>query len=343
MWQGRSPASNASLHPSARAFPAASGRPTGPTDKASPRRFVFTNVTIHIKTAAGESAHFYESVEAEADPGRDSVRLKLSGTDESATIAFTKGAVKRYELQAENFSPALLAPISASPLLLDNFIINGNVATTTSDDSTFAIEGSGSIVTRGLRCPVVSSGAIDGLTIPFDLKGNLTGSGIENVVGKISLGGETVIVRGDMRGWEKPVIDVAATFLDFSYDRAISALPPSLHPNLPVIRLAGSMTGMFRMQHIRGSLIDNLKAGQGGARRQHHFHAAGEEPVPVAGTDPKPEAGGSSDHYRPRTEPRQAADNGDLPEHYRMGGRDLRHRTRSAILFRQKPRTTVGG
>lgn len=219
---------------------------SGPSGKASPRRFVFTNVTIHIKTAAGEATRFYDSVEAEADPERDSVRLKLSSTDESATITFTKGAVKRYELHGENFSPALLAPISASRLPLENLVINGNVTATTSDDATFALEGSGSIGTRGLRCAVVSSGPIDGLSIPFDLKADITGSGIRNVAGKIGLGGETILVQGDMRGWDEPDVQVMATFIDFSYDKAISALPPSLHPNLPVIRLAGSMTGTFR-------------------------------------------------------------------------------------------------
>ena len=218
----------------------------GQKGKASPRRFVFTNVTIHIITAAGESARFYESVEAEADPGMHTLRLKLSGGSESATITITKGAVKRYELQADNFSPALLAPVAASRLPLENLVVNGNVTATTSDYKNFAIEGSGSIGTRSLHCPVISSRTITGLNIPFDLKGNLTGSGI-NAEGKIGLGSEAVMVRGGLRGWEKPVIDVTATFLEFSYDRAISALPPSLHPNLPIIRLAGSMTGTFRM------------------------------------------------------------------------------------------------
>jgi len=222
-------------------------RVSGQTGKASPRRLVFTNVTIHIKTAAGESARFYESVEAEADSERRTVRLKLSGTNESATIIFTKGEVKRYELQAENFSPALLAPVSASQLPLENLVIDGNVTATTSDYKNFAIKGSGSIGTRNLRCPVISSRTITGLDLTFDLKGNLTGSGIENVEGKIGLGSEMIMVRGGLRRWEKPVIDGTATFLDFSYDRAISALPSSLHPNLPVIRLAGSMTGTFRM------------------------------------------------------------------------------------------------
>ena len=231
---------------------------SGPTGTASPRRFVFTKVTIHIKTPAGEATCFYESVEAGADPGGDSVRLKLTGPDESATITFTRGAVKRYELQAENFSPALLAPLSDSRLPLGNLVINGNVAAATSDDTTFTIEGSGSLGTRGLRCSVVSSGVIDGLNIPFDLKGILTGSGLEHVAGKIGLGSETIIVQGSMQGWDKPVIDVAATFLDFSYDKAVSALPASLHPNLPVIRLAGSMTGTFTI-HLDTADLHSLE------------------------------------------------------------------------------------
>ena len=68
---------------------------------------------------------FYKSLEADVDPERDSVALKLSGTNESVRITFTKGAVKRYELQGDNFSPALLAPVSAFPLPLENLVLNG--------------------------------------------------------------------------------------------------------------------------------------------------------------------------------------------------------------------------
>ncbi|SNB46108.1 biosynthetic peptidoglycan transglycosylase [Geobacter sp. DSM 9736] len=232
-------------------------RSSGQEGKAFPRRLLFTNVTILIKTATGESMSFYKSVEAEVGPGRESVRLKLSGMNKSATITFTRGAVKQYELQADNFSTALLAPVSTSPLPFEKLVVDGNLKVATSDDKNFAIEGSGKVTARGLSCPVVSSGTIDALSLPFDLKGNLTGSGIESLAAKISLGGETAIVRGSMRGWKEPVVDLTVAFQNFSYDRAISALPPSLHPDLPVIRLSGSMTGTFRM-HLDTANPDSL-------------------------------------------------------------------------------------
>lgn len=219
----------------------------GEEAKGPPRRLSFTNVTIIVKTAAGEASRFYKKLEANVDPARQTVQLKLTGVGESAMLTVTRGVVKRYELQADNFAPAFLAPVAASSLPLGNLLIHGTVTATTRDDATFLIDGTGTIATHGLRSPIVSSGTIDGLNLSFDLKGTLTGSGIDNVAGKIGLGKETVLITGGVRGWEKPVVDLTATFLDFSYDRAFSALPVSLHPDLPVIRLAGSMTGSFRM------------------------------------------------------------------------------------------------
>lgn len=215
--------------------------------KAFPRHFLFTNVSILVKTGKGEATRFYNSVEASVDPARDTVSLKLLGINEAATITLTKGAVKRYELQAVNFSMALLAPVSAFPLPLENLVLNGNLEATTSDEKNFTVEGSGRITTQGLLSTVVSSRTIEGLSLPFDLHGVLSSSGIQNLMAKISLAGETVTVQVELRGWDKPEIDMTTTFSNFSYDRAISALPPSLHPSLPVIRLSGSMTGTFSM------------------------------------------------------------------------------------------------
>ncbi len=71
------------------------------------------------------------------------------------------------------------------------------------------------------------------------------------------MAGETAIIEGKIEGWEKPVIDMSINFSDFSYDRAISAIPVSLRPNLPDIRLSGSMTGMFSM-HLDTGDPDSL-------------------------------------------------------------------------------------
>lgn len=223
-------------------------RASAPEGKASRRQFFFTNVSIVINTGRGVSERFYKSLEAEIDPARDAVTLKLSGVNESARITFTKKALKQYELQGDNFSMALLAPVWAFPLPLQNLVLNGTLRATTGDDKSFAIEASGAIGTESLSYRMISSRTIGGLSLPFKLKGDFTSSGI-NLVAKISLAGETAIVQGEMQGWDKPVIDVMATFADFSYDRAISALPQSLRPSLPAIRLSGSMSGTFSM-HI---------------------------------------------------------------------------------------------
>jgi len=221
-------------------------RGSAPEGKAFRRRFFFTNVSIVINTGRGVSERFYKSLEAEVDPARDSVTMKLTGNNESARLTFTKGAVKQYELQGDNFSMALLAPVSAFPLPLENLVLSGTFRATTGDDRNFAVEANGAIGTQSLSSRVISSRTIEGLSLPFNLKGDLASSGI-NLVAKISLAGETAVIRGEMRGWDKPVIDVMTTFVDFSYDRAISALPPSLRPSLPAIRLSGSMSGTFKM------------------------------------------------------------------------------------------------
>ncbi|MBT1072931.1 biosynthetic peptidoglycan transglycosylase [Pelotalea chapellei] len=224
---------------------------------AFPRRLSFTNVTILVKTGAGESTRFYKSLEADLDPAKHSVSLKLSGDQESARITLIQGTAKQYHLHADNFSIALLAPVSTVHLPLANLAVTGNLTATTNDDKNFAIKGSGTLVTQGLRSPLISSKTVDGFHLPFDLKADLTGSGIENLAATISLAGERALVQGNIQGWDKPVIDLTTKFQNFSYDNAIDALPPSLRPSLPAIRLSGSMTGIFRI-HLDMAEPDSL-------------------------------------------------------------------------------------
>lgn len=225
--------------------------------KAFRRQISLTNLTISIKTGKGESTHFYKGMEADFNPERESVICKLSGINESAQISFKNGADKQYEMQAENFSMALLAPVSASPFPLENLILSGKIRATSNDNKKFVIEGSGKIIISNFHHSILSSKTIDDIHLPFDLHVNLTSSGIENLSGKIDMAGETAIINGKIEGWEKPVIDMTINFSDFSYDRAISALPVSLHPSLPDIRLSGSMTGMFSM-HLDTGDPDSL-------------------------------------------------------------------------------------
>ena len=225
--------------------------------KAFRRQISLTNLTISIKTGKGESTRFYKGMEADFNSERESVICKLSGINESAQIFFKNGADKQYEMQAENFSMALLAPVSASPFPLENLILSGKIRATSNDNKKFVIEGSGKIIISNFHHSILSSKTIDDIHLPFDLHVNLTSSGIENLSGKIDMAGETAIINGKIEGWEKPVIDMTINFSDFSYDRAISALPVSLHPSLPDIRLSGSMTGMFSM-HLDTGDPDSL-------------------------------------------------------------------------------------
>ncbi len=225
--------------------------------KASRRHISLTNLTISIKTGKGESTHFYKGMEADFNSERDSVICKLSGTNESAQMSFKNGADKQYKMYAENFSMALFAPASASLLPLNNLILNGKIKVTSDDNKKFVIEGSGRVLISKFHNAILSSKTIDSILLPFDLHANLDSSGIENLSGKIGISGETVIIKGNIEGWEKPVIDMTINFFDFSYDRAISALPTSLHPSLPDIRLSGSMTGMFSM-HLDTGDPDSL-------------------------------------------------------------------------------------
>ncbi|BCS55436.1 biosynthetic peptidoglycan transglycosylase [Geobacter sp. SVR] len=238
----------------------ASPRRTGSSaqgGEASPRHLIFTNVTILVKTGKGEASRFYRSVEADLDPIENIVNLKLAGINESARIALAKGAAKRYALQAENFSMALLAPVSSFPLPFANLTLNGILGATTSDDQNFAVQGNGRLTTQGLCSRVISSRTLESFSLPFALQAVLNRSGIENMIAKISLAGETATIQGDVKGWEKPVIDLKMNFSGFAYDGAISALPPSLHPSLPDIRLSGSMTGTFSL-HLEMENPDSL-------------------------------------------------------------------------------------
>ena len=221
------------------------------------RRISLTNLTISIKTAHGEAARSYKGLQADFNPEKNLTTIKLSGSDESAQISFKNGPDKQYKLQAENFSLALFAPAAASPFPLENLIWDGKITATSSDNKNFTVSGSGRVLISSLHHALLSSRTIENLHLPFDLNGTLSSAGIEQLSGTIDLAGETTRFTGNIEGWRKPVIDMAIDFSNFSYDRAISALPASLHPALPVIQLDGRMTGMFSI-HLDSGDPDSL-------------------------------------------------------------------------------------
>jgi hypothetical protein len=227
------------------------------------RRIALTNLTVSIKTAQGSASRFYKGLEADFTPERNLVTVKLSGSDESAHLSFKNGADPQYELQAKNFSLALLAPAAAAPFPLENLILNGKITAASADNKKYAIDGSGTVLISSIHHALLSSRTIDNIILPFDLSGTLSSSGAENLSGKIDLAGETARIRGNIAGWRKPVIDMAVDFSDFSYDRAISALPASLHPALSEIRLTGRMTGRLSI-HLDTDDPDSLECGYSG-------------------------------------------------------------------------------
>jgi hypothetical protein len=205
--------------------------PAGP-----PIRCTVRDLGLDVSTPKGTLERRYDLLEAVFDPGRGTGRLSLRGGGEKVEIDLRTAPERRVEIQADSVSLQPLLLFTSPVLPFERLYLRGRTVIQERSNGQFAFTAAGSLFGRGTDAS---------LAIHVDLEGTGTPAGLETARGTLSLGGETVEFSVAATQARRPAVQITAAFRDFSFERAVQAVPLSFRPHLPDLRVEGSLRGTF--------------------------------------------------------------------------------------------------
>lgn len=203
---------------------------------SSPIRCTIHDLGVDLSTPRGSMRKRYDRLEALFDPTGNTGKLIIEGGDEKLNLNIQRSPERRIEIQADSLS---LQPIHlfTSPVFpFERLFLRGKVQIQerSSRDYTFMVTGS--IFGKGVDAP---------LKVQFDIEGAVTQAQLEETRGTLFLFGEKVDFSLTFVKERKPAVTFTVMFPDFSYERAVAAVPLSLRPHLPDLKVSGFLKGTF--------------------------------------------------------------------------------------------------
>lgn len=216
-------------------------------DAAAGHRLAFsaTRFTVTLVTERGSSSHAYRSLAAEIDPRDRTGVLEVFGDQQRLSVRYDKQPSKRLVIEADSFCLAPLAPLANDMVDLGEVFVDGRGELRMDSGARRRLDATGSVSGLGIRHALLSRDATATIGLGFDIEASQDGARTQLDRLVLSLGGESVVIRGSCVRKEKPVIDLSVTFPGFSLGKAAAAIPPTLRPNLPDLALEGRITGTF--------------------------------------------------------------------------------------------------
>jgi hypothetical protein len=139
-------------------------------------------------------------------------------------------------MEADSLSLQPLLLFTSPILPYDRLFLKGNAVIRESSPGRIALVASGRIFGKG---------SDKALKILVNVEGTGTPAGPEEIRGKMALDGEGTEFSVTTIGGRRPAVQISATFPDFSFERAVAAVPLSFRPNLPDLRVTGYLKGTF--------------------------------------------------------------------------------------------------
>jgi hypothetical protein len=203
---------------------------------APPVRCSVRGLGLDLSTPRGALKKRYDGLDALFDTASGTGDLTLRGGDEKVNIRLRRVPERRVEIEAEALSLEPLLLFTSPVLPFDRLFLRGNAEIRESSPGrvTFAAAGS-----------VFGKGTDQSLQIDLTAEGAGTPAGPEEVRGTMSLNGEAVHFSANSTDGRKPVLHLNAVFPDFSFERAVAAVPVSFRPNLPDLKVTGHLKGTF--------------------------------------------------------------------------------------------------
>ncbi len=219
-------------------FPTRKDQPGGGriSSPPSPIRCSMRGLGIDVLTPRGAMKKRYDRLDAHFSPQSRTADLDLRGGDEKLKIAFRMEPERRMEIEAEAVSLEPLRLFTSPVLPFDRLLLSGK--TTIREVSSGRLD----FVTSGC---VSGKGQDGSLKVHLDMDGHGTSAGLEAARGKMALNGETMDFSVSATRGSRSAVRVEAAFPDFSFERAVAAVPVSFRPNLPDLKVTGYLKGDF--------------------------------------------------------------------------------------------------
>lgn len=168
--------------------------------------------------------------------GKESMDLRLLKSDKGKNLI----------LKTERFSLSPIFNLLGKKPPMNNLYFTGTteISSKISGDS---FHTSGFFEIPALSNKYISSSTIENIKLRLELTGYNNPKLLEISSGKIYMGNEPVALKATLSRGSKTAVNLELQFNEFSYERAIAALPKSLYPELDTLKLTGGISGLFSM------------------------------------------------------------------------------------------------
>ncbi|NPU83017.1 MAG: hypothetical protein HPY65_00905 [Syntrophaceae bacterium] len=191
---------------------------------------------VDLSTPRGSMERQYDRLDARFDPINRTASVRLQGDQEKLKIDFRREPERRVEVEADSVSLEPLLLFTSPVLPFDRLFLDGKATIREVSSGRFSFAAAGHIFGRGQ----------DGsLKVHLDVEGSGTPAGLEEARGKMALDGQTMDFSVATVKGKRPAIQLEATFPDFSFERAVAAVPVSFRPNLSDLKVTGYLKGSF--------------------------------------------------------------------------------------------------
>ncbi len=194
------------------------------------------DLELEVVTPQGTLKRNYEELEAHYDPGAQTGRLSLRGGAEQMAVDFRAGPERRIAIKADALGLQPLLLFTSAGLPLDRVFLRGNAELQKTPAGEISLRAAGEIFARAPD---------ESLNVRLTMAGNGTGAAWDELGGEMTIGGEKVIYSCRTVREGKPVVRITLRFPDFSFPRAIAAIPVSFRPHLPGLQVTGGLRGVF--------------------------------------------------------------------------------------------------
>ncbi|MFA5180194.1 MAG: biosynthetic peptidoglycan transglycosylase [Syntrophales bacterium] len=210
-----------------------------------PLKLTVNNLTLFFRTDKREVKQSYTKMVIRASSNDSEGYFELMGDGgERLNVSFQRKS-GAFDIRAESFRLALLSPFLGSSVPLDDISITAHAKGTPDKNGPLSFALSGIFSVQEKKKVLLPDFFKKDTLVKFNARGKIDKdqTDIKNV--EIAIGGQSVSINGRVTNKRRPQIDLLMNFTDFSIGKAVEAVPMQFYPDLPGLKVKGSLSGKF--------------------------------------------------------------------------------------------------
>ncbi len=203
------------------------------------------NLTLFFRTEKREVKQSHTKMVIRTGPEYGEGYFELAGDgDERLNVSFQRKSGE-FAAKAESFRLALLSPFLGSSVPLDDIFITADVKATPDKNGPLSFALSGVFSAHEKKKGIFPDFFKKDTLVKFEARGKIDKDQTDIQNGEINIGGQSVSINGRVTNKRMPQIDLLLNFPDFSIGKALAGIPAQFYPDLPGLKVKGSLSGKF--------------------------------------------------------------------------------------------------